>query len=204
MPFFNFEVVGRTFVCLFFCMQSLLCFSVVVELICRKYMCVKFLCRCGIIDPEDRSCHFSKVESPGYAIAAGHLFHLGFFRFTMTQTLQLPMATFSATFSLESSPAHSILSQLFWLLFKYLVLALETENNILFLLKYPETAVLSPLCLFLLPSSLILLTCEYLSSSRTSRSIPEKAAHRLFPLLLIAMLNSSNYVNCVPVAVIEV
>lgn len=165
-------------------------------------MCVKFLCRCRIIDLEERSSHFSKVGSPAYAIPSRCLFLPGFFffQFIMTQTLQLPMAIFSATYSLESSPAHSIQSQLFLLQFKYQVLAFKMENIILFLLMYLETAVISPLSLFLFPNSLILLMREYL----LSRSIPEKTTHRFFPLLLIGMLNYSNHVNYLPISVIEV
>lgn len=67
-----------------------------------------------------------------------------------------------------------------------------------------QRLLLRPHSLFLFPKSLILLTHEYLSSSRTSRSFPEKATHRFFSLLLIGMLNHSIYVNYIPVAVIDV
>lgn len=78
------------------------------------------------------------------------------------------------------------------------------ENIILVLLMYLETAVVSPLCLLLFPNSLTLLTRAYLLPSRTSRSTPEKNNSQIFPLLLIGMLNYSNYVNYLLVAVIEV
>lgn len=178
MHFFNFNVVSSFFFFLFICVVPVM-LPVVVEPIYQKYMCVKFLCRCRIIDLEELSHHFSKVGSPGYVIPERCLFYPDFFSVHNDIHATTSLSNLCCYISLESSPAHSIQSQLFLLQFKYLVHILEMENIILFLLMYQETAVMSPLS-FSFPQQLDIADL-YLLSSRTSRSIPEKATYLIFP-----------------------
>lgn len=144
--FFNFKVVDTVFVSLFVIYKNLVPFT--------------FVCSCRNITWEIHAYKISvKVQhyisrGEGMSLFQGwisivchscmmfvsYFFLMLFFFFQCHRLDSFPQ--------LEGSPAHKIQAQSLLLEFKYLILALQMEDIVIFLLMYQETAITSPLSFF--------------------------------------------------------